>query len=718
MNFFRKKNKNKIANPSSGTSLMTQVISLPVIFILLLLGSGIYGQFLEKKISSSLTDIYLKVISPLVNYQTISAGLDGITINLLTLNNLEPSDPAYKQSIKDIDKRIKDISPIIDQEKEDAKGRSYEEVVGMWVPAWTKFQNELNANLSKPENLKKNIPLLVKEIKNLGEAMNIIDSMIKNTVGEILDGVDSFMAKATKVLTIIQALGLIIGVLITIPIVRNIKRLFKVIDDSKKNMETLLNNLDQGFMVYSSDGVIHQGASKAATNLFGQDPVGLKFTDVLDAKTPEEQNRIESWLKVLFSGKLPFSEAKQWGPRSFEKLDNRYVELDYRPILKLNAEEDSEELEAVICIASDKTQEKIFQKNAEREQARLNFIANVAMGRDLFIGFLKESRANLASTKAEIETPNPNINLLFRLVHNLKGNTNAFKMPEVSKLAHSLENTFAQIRDGSKSLEECREQLIKDILFLDNSFENYILENKEFIGDVDTAVEKRLVLANDIYQFENEIKLMSGVDSEVYRSFMSRFVLEDLSNGFNRFEKVVSDVADQLGKNVKLNLSQSGIKVCLVEYASLFSDMVHLFRNAVDHGIEEAYLRDDANKPIQATIDVSFKKVVKNNENFVQIIVRDDGGGVNADIIRKKSIEKGLLNPSESSQINNEQIIQYIFKPGFSTQENVSEISGRGVGLDAVKYQAEKLGGSTWVETELGKWTQFFIEVPIIDQFK
>lgn len=721
MIFFKKKNKTKQATSpngvKTGANLMSQVISLPVVFIILLLGSGIYGQFLGKKISASLTDVYLKVISPLVNYQAITSGLDSITINLVSLRSLKPSDPSYATNLAEIKKHIDEIGPIIEQEKEDAKGRPYEEIIGLWVPEWQKFHNDLNSNMSNHEYLKNNIPRLVKDITNLGESMEIIDSIIKNTIGDILDEVDIFMSGATKFLTIIQVIGLILGILITFPIVRNIKRLFKVIDDSKKSMETLLNNLDQGFMIYSSDGVISPGASKGASVLFGRDPVGLKLAEVLEADTPEEQNRIESWLKILFSGKLPFYESKQWGPRSFEKHDDRYVELEYRPILKTNLETEEEELEAVICIASDKTQERILKKNAEREQARLNFIANVAMGRELFVGFLKESRANLSACKAEIENTDPNINLLFRLIHNIKGNTNAFKMVEISSFAHTLESILAHIRDGSKSLGECRAQLEKDIFALDNSFEAYILENKDFIGDIDT-IEKKLILANDIYQFENEIKLKHGVDSDMYRSFMSHFVLEDLSIGFTRFEKVVGDVADKLGKNVKFSLNQAGIKVCLVEYSSLLSDMVHLFRNAVDHGIEDGYLRDETDKPMQATIEVFFKEIIKNNGKFVQIMVRDDGGGINAEIIRKKCIEKGLLKEEEASQIDNERMIQFVFNAGFSTQEIVSEISGRGVGLDSVRHQAEALNGSVWVTTELGKWTQFFIEVPIIEKFK
>lgn len=717
MIFFNKKSNAKSTTLRS-PNLMTQVIALPVIFIVLLLGSGLYGHLMGKKISDSLTDVFLKVVSPLVNYQTITTGLDNITINLLSLKDLDPKDPAYTNHLNEMKNSLKKIGPIIESERDDAKGRPYEKVMNEWVPKWTKFDHELESNMSNPEYLKKNIPRLVMDIKKLGESMDVIDAAIKSTIGDILENVDKFMASSTKFLTIIQVLGLILGILITIPIVRNIKRLFKIVDDSKKSMETLLNNLDQGFMIYSKDGVVNQGASKAATTLFGRDPAGLQMTEVLKAETPEEKNRVESWLKVLFSGKLPFSEAKQFGPRSFEKNEDRYVELDYRPILKTNPETEEEELEAVICIASDKTQEKILQKTAEREQARLNFIANVAMGRELFIGFLKESRANLAGCKSEIENATPNINLLFRLVHNIKGNTNAFKMIEISKIAHTLETRLAQIRDGSKSFDECRDQIKKDIHFLNDSFEGFIQENKEFIGDIDTAVEKKLVLANDIYQFENEIKLKHGTDSDMYRSFMSRFVLEDLTNGFTRFEIVVNDVADKLGKNVRFVLNPAEVKVCIVEYASLLSDMVHLFRNAVDHGIEEGYLRDDANKPIQATIEVSFKSINKNERKFVQIIVKDDGAGINADIIRKKSIEKGLITSEEASKLDDVSMIQYVFSPGFSTQENVSEISGRGVGLDSVRHQAEALGGSTWVETQLGHWTQFIIEVPIIDQFK
>ena len=714
MFFFKK----KIEDSRNDIKLMSQVISLPAIFIILLLISGVYGQFLGKRVSTSLTDIYLKVVSPLVNFQSITTGLNTLTINLLVVQNTPSNDPLYSNYLAKIKTSIIQLDQLIEDEITSAKGRPYEKVINKWEPEWEKFYLEVKDNSYNQNYLKNNMPRLLSEIDGLGHAMGSIDSVIKITISGILEDVDNYMSHATKVLTMIQLLGLFLGVLITIPIIQSIKRLMRITYESKKSMETLLNNLDQGFLVYSRDGVVFPGATKAATTLFGLNPTGLKFSEILQINSSEEKNNIENWLKILFSGQLPFSESKQWGPRAFQKSNNLFIELDYRPIMKFNTETETDELEAVICIASDKTQEKAFKKSFEQEQNRLNFIANVAIGPEIFIGFIKENRTNLIACQKEMTNVGPDIDVLFRLLHNIKGNSNALKMIEISNLAHNLESLLEHIRDGKKNFSESIDQIKNDIIYLDYSFEKYLSDNKDFIGDIDEHVQKKSVLTTELYQFELELRKNYGINSEIHKSFMSHFVLEEFSNGFKIFSKVINDLAEKLGKNVSLRINPSTIKVCLKEYTPLFASMIHIFQNAVDHGIEDEFIREQNGKSPEAKIEVAFTEVIKNNKIFIHIEVRDDGAGISAEKIRSKFLEKGILSKEDLLKKEDNEIIQNVFLPGLSTSETISEISGRGVGLDSVKNQVELLNGSVWVTTELGKWTVFNIDVPKIEQLQ
>ena len=139
----------------------------------------------------------------------------------------------------------------------------------------------------------------------------------------------------------------------------------------------------------------------------------------------------------------------------------------------------------------------------------------------------------------------------------------------------------------------------------------------------------------------------------------------------------------------------------------LSDPLVHIVRNAVDHGLESTEDRVKAGKDEVGNVKI---RAFHEGNNLV-IEISDDGGGIPADIIRSKAIEKGLI--TESQRISDDEIIQYIFHPGFSTKEQVTEVSGRGVGMDVVKTNIEKLSGEVKVITEMGKGSIFKVVLPL-----
>ena len=138
--------------------------------------------------------------------------------------------------------------------------------------------------------------------------------------------------------------------------------------------------------------------------------------------------------------------------------------------------------------------------------------------------------------------------------------------------------------------------------------------------------------------------------------------------------------------------------------------MIHLFRNMVDHGIEEEEKRKEKSKPSTGSISVQFKE---NGNNF-SIILSDDGQGIDPKMIKEKAIQKGVKQKSELELLDDKHLIDMIFLPGFSTKNEVNHISGRGVGMDAVREEVERLGGSIKVESFLDKGTTFRINLPFL----
>ena len=162
-------------------------------------------------------------------------------------------------------------------------------------------------------------------------------------------------------------------------------------------------------------------------------------------------------------------------------------------------------------------------------------------------------------------------------------------------------------------------------------------------------------------------------------------------------------------------IDESELKINTDDYSDFLASCVHLFRNAVDHGIEGPSERVDKNKPEQGKITVSFEEKGK---EFFRLKVKDDGRGINPGIIRKAALKLGIKSEQEIMSLKDEDLIQLIFDQGISSREKVTNISGRGVGMDAIKAEAEKVGGKVWVESQVDIGTTFIADLPLVIKSK
>lgn len=177
---------------------------------------------------------------------------------------------------------------------------------------------------------------------------------------------------------------------------------------------------------------------------------------------------------------------------------------------------------------------------------------------------------------------------------------------------------------------------------------------------------------------------------------------------FNKFHRIVRDVASIESKNVGLVLQGTECEIDRNILKIMSDAMIHLVRNAVSHGIENSDFRKEKGKPEKGTIILSAHYEKDN----VVIEVSDDGNGIDAKIIRNKIVEKGLASKELAQHLSDDEVIMYIFEPGFSNAEKITEISGRGVGMDVVKKAAESIGGQIKVDTEVGMGTTIKLNLP------
>ncbi|MBN2606659.1 MAG: chemotaxis protein CheA [Thiotrichales bacterium] len=180
-----------------------------------------------------------------------------------------------------------------------------------------------------------------------------------------------------------------------------------------------------------------------------------------------------------------------------------------------------------------------------------------------------------------------------------------------------------------------------------------------------------------------------------------------VSFAFNRMPRIVHDVSQKLGKSIELVMEGEGTELDKTMLEALTDPLVHIVRNSIDHGIEAPDVREAAGKPGTGTV----KMAAFHQGGNILIQITDDGAGINADKVYQKAVEKGVIE--EGQHLSEQEIVDLIFHPGFSTADVVSDISGRGVGMDVVRRNIRGLGGSVEVKTELGKGSVFTIRLPL-----
>ena len=209
-------------------------------------------------------------------------------------------------------------------------------------------------------------------------------------------------------------------------------------------------------------------------------------------------------------------------------------------------------------------------------------------------------------------------------------------------------------------------------------------------------------------KFLDALAFQSRILNELQKSVM-KIRMVPVEQLFRRFPRIVRDVAKQRNKEIALEIAGQNTDLDKSILDALAEPLAHLIRNAADHGIESASERAAAGKPVNGTVRLD----AYHEGDQVVIEVSDNGRGIDREKVIRRAIERGLMSATETSRMNEAEINHLIFTPGFSTAENVTEISGRGVGLDVVKSALDNLKGSIEIETEAGRGTTFRLIVPL-----
>src|SRR3954470_3971458 len=237
-------------------------------------------------------------------------------------------------------------------------------------------------------------------------------------------------------------------------------------------------------------------------------------------------------------------------------------------------------------------------------------------------------------------------------------------------------------------------------------------------GEIGLAKNRLNCLRTDLLQGKTDPETMRALDQAVSHLDL---LVSDLQNAvmktrmqpvgrlFNKYPRVVRDLARQLGKNVDLELGGEDTELDKTMIEGLSDPLVHLVRNAVDHGIESPEERAASGKPALSVLRMSAQQV----GDSIIIQIADDGRGIRPDVLRRKAVEKGLIDAETAANMDDQEALKLIFMPGFSTKDAISSVSGRGVGMDVVKTNINRLNGRIEIRSVIGEGSVFTIYLPL-----
>lgn len=208
--------------------------------------------------------------------------------------------------------------------------------------------------------------------------------------------------------------------------------------------------------------------------------------------------------------------------------------------------------------------------------------------------------------------------------------------------------------------------------------------------------------------FNEQIEYLERVTTNLHESVM-KVRMVPIESVVNRFPRMIRDLSKKLDKKMELYMTGEETELDRTVIDEIGDPLMHLLRNAADHGLESNKERVAAGKPAVGSI---FLDAYQDGNNVV-IEVRDDGAGINVEKVKKKAVEKGTITAEQAELMTDKEVIELLFRPSFSTAEVISDVSGRGVGLDVVKTKIEALGGDIEARTKLGEGSNFIIRLPL-----
>lgn len=518
---------------------------------------------------------------------------------------------------------------------------------------------------------------------------------------------------------------------------RNTVGFMQTIQHESAQVKRLLNNMRQAVFSVERQGKIVNPVSRFASEIFRMDLVGESVFSTL-FKDLDPNSEGYSALQTVFA--TVFGEdSLQWElldhmlptrvqfepPSADVILEMRTLKVGYAPIF-----DDKDVLEKIMFVIEDITELLKLEKQISEDQERIRIIQEIAATdtTDLRRNFFERTRRLYdrgTDLVPEFVLGGEGQGELMRILHTIKGNARMFGLKEISSSIHTAEGKLIQLKDQlvhadlpgfeveakteesvaavGKTIEIYGEVALK-VFGIKNSF----AEKQGSSGEIEAFAE---IYLPALERLEKMVLNQPGANLDPIKKAMRQVWYVPVRGTLEKFIPMIQEVSESLEKIVHCKVEGEGALIDRPTFERIQDALVHLIRNAIDHGLESPQERKVAGKKEEGLL------ILKSWEegDVVCISIKDDGRGIDGNHIANLALKKGLISGAFMTQLSEEEKRNLIFTAGFSSKEQATELSGRGVGLDIVKSTIESLGAELKLRSEIGKGTEFLVKIPLRD---
>jgi signal transduction histidine kinase len=454
----------------------------------------------------------------------------------------------------------------------------------------------------------------------------------------------------------------------------------RALDDEKRSMGLVLDSIGDGLLTARLDGRLTGHRSRVVTTWFGDAQTDMLLSDYLWPSTDQAgRDNFTVAFEQLVEDFMPFDVSADMMPRKLER-DGRHYELEYRQVLHEGA------FANVLVVVHDVTA-RVAGEEAERvareEQAIVRHLIKDKRG---FLQCVSDCEHSIGEIAAAVDVASLKMDL-----HTLKGNSSLYGFRSIAGLCHALEDRIAEsprLLTGVETMELLalwRKRL--------KAVEEFVSNDEVDLIELRAGEHQRLVDA-----------LRSRQDYGDILGFVEKWRWGRTAEFLARLRVQIEQIATRVGKPIAVTIEPNAVRIPPGALDDFWPTLVHVVRNALDHGVEDAELRAERGKPT----DGQIRLISRIADDELVIAIADDGAGIDFEQVGAAARRRGLIVTSD------EEARLALFADGVSTRSTVTDLSGRGVGMGATRKACLAKGGRVAVHTELGRGTTFEFRFPLV----